>query len=174
MNNPNFTPIADFLASKARWDLHFMEDAHHASRKSKDKSTRCGCVIVNGRHTDLVRGWNGFPRGVNDDVAGRHERPTKYQWTEHAERNAIFNAACEGIALRGCTLYATLMPCCDCARAIIQAGIVRVVTYEPDWADPRSSATFHWDVSMQMFAEAGVSVDFLAAEDPGDQADLFR
>lgn len=139
-----------------------MDDAKHVARKSKDRSTKCGCVIVNDRLRDLVRGWNGFPSGVNDDVDERHERPAKYLWTEHAERNAIYNAAAEGVALRGCTAYVTLMPCCDCARAFIQAGIARVVTFEPDWKDPRSTATFHWDVAMTLLQEAGVRIDFLA------------
>ena len=46
---------------------------------------------------------------------------------EHAERNAIMNAARVGIPLEGCTLYCQWLPCADCARAIIQAGIVAVV-----------------------------------------------
>lgn len=139
-----------------------MEDAIFAARKSKDRSRKVGCVIVNERQTDLVRGWNGFPRGVNDDIDERHQRPDKYAFTEHAERNAIFNAAAEGVSLRGTTIYTSLMPCCDCARAIIQSGIRRVVTFEP--TEGYRSDLFRDDISKTMFAEAGVQLDFLSHE----------
>ena len=143
-----------------------MEDAHHVSRKSKDRSTKVGCVIVNDRHTDLVRGWNGFPRGINDNIEARHERPQKYLWTEHAERNAIYNAAAEGISIKSCTLYSTLFPCCDCARAIIQSGIKRVCTYEPETATAKQQATFSLNDAHAMLLEAGVLVTFMPREIP--------
>lgn len=168
----HFTGKAQRESSQRRWDRHFLEEAQHAARKSKDQATKVGCVIVNDRHTDLVRGWNGFPRGVNDDIPERHLRPAKYLWTEHAERNAIYNAAAEGIALRGSTLYSSLMPCCDCARAIIQSGITRVVTVEPDWDDPHRKATSHHHVSKRLFEEAGVRLDFVSDAD-ASQLDLF-
>ncbi len=57
----------------------------------------------------------------------RLERPNKYLWIEHAERNAICNAARAGTSTAGCTLYVELMPCMDCARAVVQAGIIEVV-----------------------------------------------
>lgn len=151
--------------SEREWDRYFFSDALFRSRKSKDRSTKVGAVVVNDRKIPLVSGWNGFPRGVDDDVAARHERPAKYLWTEHAERNAIDNAAAEGIALRGCTMYvAPLMPCNECAKSIIQAGIRRVVAVEPDWTDPRSCETFHFDMTLEMFKEAGVDIDFLALD----------
>lgn len=102
--------------------------AEYVSTKSKDKSTKVGAVIVGPNNEVLSVGWNGFPRGVNDDVEERHERPAKYEWTEHGERNAIYNAARHGIRLDGTTLYTTHDPCADCARAIVQSGIRHVVT----------------------------------------------
>ena len=158
-------PVPD---RQQRWDLSFLEDADHVARRSKDRSRKVGCVIVNDRHTDLVRGWNGFPRGVNDDVDSRHDRPAKYRFTEHAERNAIYNAAAEGIALKGTTLYSTLYPCTDCARAIIQSGIKRVCTYEPSWDDEKL-AVFNFRDSEAMFAEAGIVVDYVS---PSGQYDF--
>jgi dCMP deaminase len=164
--NHCFPPPRDLKAeSQARWDLHFYEEAVHVARKSKDRATKCGCVVVNDRQVDLVRGWNGFPRGVDDDVDCRHERPAKYLWTEHAERNAIANAASEGIALRGSTMYVTGMPCCECARMIIQAGIRRLVTIEPDWDNEHWKATQHLDVSRALLSEGGVTLDFLILEE---------
>lgn len=155
--------------SQDRWDRHFYEDAVHVARKSKDRATKCGCVIVNQHQVVLTSGWNGFPRGVNDDIDARHERPAKYLWTEHGERNAIYNAAAEGVALRDSTAYVTGMPCCDCARALIQAGIRRLVTIEPDWNSAHIQSTQHPMVSLQMFSEALVNITFLnlAGEDPG-------
>lgn len=126
---------------------------------SKDRSRSCGAVIVDYRNVVVSIGWNGFPRGVNDDVDSRHERPTKYQWTEHAERNAIFNAAANGHSTKGCTMYLSWYPCADCARAIIQSGILRIVSIEPDWNDHIWSADFA--VVKEMLAEAGVEVRFL-------------
>lgn len=74
-------------------------------------------------------GYNGFPRNVNDTIEYRHDRPLKYEFTEHAERNAIYNAARVGVPLSGCTLYLNWwpLPCADCARAVIQSGITSVV-----------------------------------------------
>lgn len=144
------------------WDIFFLKQvAVTYASKSKDRSTQVGAVITSGDdHAVLSTGWNGFPRGVNDDVEERHLRPDKYIWTEHAERNGIYNAARRGIPLLGSTLYSTLMPCCDCARAAIQSGIVRVVTNEPDWSDQhRNDASKHHQ-SLEMFREAGVEVVF--------------
>jgi dCMP deaminase len=106
-----------------------MDMAEFVATKSKDKSSKIGCVIVGPKNDVRSTGYNGFPRGVNDDVEERHERPEKYFWTEHAERNAIYNAARFGAQLDGCTAYihGNHPPCAECARALIQSGIVRVV-----------------------------------------------
>jgi dCMP deaminase len=86
-------------------------------------------------------------------------RPTKYLWIEHAERNAICNAARAGTATEGCTLYVELMPCMDCARAIVQAGIVEVAIsanrmrqYSSDYYNE------HFGMVEVLFGEAGVRV----------------
>lgn len=86
-----------------------------------------GAVIVGEDRTPGPNGYNGFPRTIDDERVARHARPAKYLWTEHAERNAIYNAARVGVAVKGCTIYVTHMPCTDCAPAIIQVGIKRVV-----------------------------------------------
>ena len=152
------------------WDERWMGLARHVAGWSKDRSVGIGAVIVDDRNVLRAVGWNGFPRGVDDDVPGRHERPAKYQWTEHAERNAIFNAAAEGIVLRGCTMYGTVCPCADCARAIIQAGIVKLVISDralPPTPDGMETPTWRDTVGMalNMLKEAGVGVWFLADEE---------
>ncbi|HEY6019534.1 MAG TPA: deaminase, partial [Candidatus Paceibacterota bacterium] len=90
----------------------------------------------------VTTGYNGFPRGIMDDIESRHERPEKYQWTVHAEPNAIANAARMGASTVGCTAYVTKTPCSLCMALLIQAGIVRVVCPRPDemadeWKDSR-------------------------------------
>ncbi len=125
------------------WDMRFLALARHVAEWSKDRSRKVGCVIVGPDHEVRSLGYNGFPRGVNDDAAERYERPAKYSWTEHAERNAIYNAARIGVSLRGCTAYLPWYPCMDCARALVQAGIWRLVCgQEPDLNDPKWGADF--------------------------------
>jgi dCMP deaminase len=120
------------MAHSHSWDDRFMRLAKHVSEWSKDRSTKVGCVIVGPDREVRSVGYNGFPRGVDDDVDQRHMRPQKYAWTEHAERNAIYNAARIGIPLAGCTMYLPWFPCVDCARAIVQAGLSEIVAIEPD------------------------------------------
>src|SRR5260370_34651295 len=104
-----------------------MDLAREIARWSKDRSGGVGCVIVGPDNEVRSTGFNGFPRGVNDEVESRHERPAKYKWTEHAERNAIYNAARVGIPIEGCRIYLPWFPCMECARAIIQTGIVELI-----------------------------------------------
>ena len=110
-------------------DKLWIDIANRVAQESKDRSTKVGCVIVSDDGVILSTGWNGFPRGVNDQDEAKHERPAKYHWTEHAERNAIFNAAREGIRLKGSTAYLNWepYPCEACMRALHQAGIRRIV-----------------------------------------------
>src|SRR6185436_107542 len=114
------------------WDQKFLRMALQMASWSKDPSTKVGCVIAGVDHEIRSTGYNGMCRGINDNVPERNIRPAKYMWYEHSERNAICNAARVGIPLNGCTMYLTSIPtkfppCCDCARAIIQSGIIRVV-----------------------------------------------
>src|SRR5690242_7044614 len=115
-----------------KWDQRFMELAKLIATWSKDRSTKVGCVVVGTDNEVRSIGFNGFPRGVDDDVEERHERPAKYAWTEHAERNAIYSAVRVGISLKGCTMYLPWFPCMDCARALIQSGIAELVAFEPN------------------------------------------
>lgn len=127
---------------------------------SKDRSRQVGCVIVGPNNEIRATGFNGFPRRIDDNAEERHQRPAKYLWTEHAERNAIYNAAFAGIPLQDCRIYVPWYPCADCARGIIQSGIVALIAYEPDWSDDQWGVAF--DVTRQMLNEAGVEVRFIA------------
>lgn len=109
------------------WDEYFVEMARLTATRSKDRSSQVGAVIVRNRLV-ISTGYNGFPRGVNDDVDERHERPAKYLWTVHAEENAILNAARYGAKVEGGSLYVTpFSPCSACARGIAASGISEVI-----------------------------------------------
>lgn len=138
------------------WDLRWLQMVNLISSWSKDRSTKVGSVIIDDRNTLVSMGWNGFPRGIDDTIEARHARPAKYEWTEHAERNAIYNAAATGANVRGCTMYLAWFPCADCARAIIQSGITKVICAEPDWNHHK----FNFKVSREMLEEAGVTLHY--------------
>ena len=111
------------------WDELFIRQADLIAQKSKDPSTKVGCVIVGEGNVVLSMGFNGFARNIEESRSDRWVRPEKYIWVEHAERNAVYNAARHGIKLEGSRLYVNcdLSICADCARAIIQAGIKEVI-----------------------------------------------
>ncbi|TRO55592.1 CMP deaminase [Candidatus Bathyarchaeota archaeon] len=138
------------------WDARFIELARHIAEWSKDRSTKVGAVIVDDNRVVISMGYNGFPRGIDDTVEEYHERPAKYKWTEHAERNAIFNAVRQGVSTMGCTIYLPWFPCMDCARAIAQAGITKVVAIEPNFDDERWGSDFRQ--SLSLFKQCGISV----------------
>ena len=146
------------------WNKRWMSLAQLVATWSKDKSRKTGCVIVDNRQVLISLGWNGFPRGINDNKTERHERPIKYMWTEHAERNAIYNAAAKGIAILGCTMYLTWYPCAPCARAIIQSGIIKLIAIEPNWNDETWKDDFCIVKEMLNEAEVTTAWEVLAQE----------
>lgn len=121
------------------WDEYFMGLAHLSALRSKDPSTQVGACIVSADKKVVGIGYNGLPRGCDDDdfpwIREGEFLETKYPFVVHAELNAILNSNQD---LRGCSLYVSLFPCNECAKAIIQAGIKRIV-YECDkYADTDS------------------------------------
>ena len=147
------------------WDDYFLNIAESVKLKSKDQRTQIGAVIVGEDKEIVTTGFNSFPRGINDHVQERQVRPEKYFWMEHAERNAIYNAALNGVSTKGTSIYLTCgIPCSDCARGIINAGIKKVYCKQEDTTKNRE----HWDEhakrSMEMFTEADVDVIFYDAK----------
>lgn len=133
-----------------KFDEAYLAVAKQMAQLSKDRSTKVGAVIVDRDRIPRSMGYNGFPRGIDDTIEERHDRPAKYLWTEHAERNAIYNFARP--YFKGTVLYSTHPPCADCARAIVQVGIseVRVVgTLDNRWNESTQVAAL-------MFEEAGI------------------
>jgi dCMP deaminase len=146
-------------------DFRFLEVCDLISTWSKDRSTKVGAVIVGPDGEIRSVGYNGFPRDVDDTIDERLERPLKYKFTEHAERNAVYNAARVGTPLKGCSIYVKWFPCSDCARAIIQAGITTLIAEEEDFdklkneKDPKRKAWGEdFEVSKQMLDEAGINI----------------
>ena len=146
------------------WDSRFMHLALHVRDWSKDPRTKVGCVIVGPSNEVRSIGYNGLPRGVDDTKRSRYEPLDKYKWIEHAERNAIYNAARAGIPLEGCRMYVPWFPCADCARAIIQSGLSELVASEPDFNHPKWGDDFR--VATELLKEAQVRVRFLSVEAP--------
>lgn len=134
------------------WDEYFMGIAMLSAMRSKDPSTQVGACIVNDDKRIMSMGYNGMPRCCSDD-----EYPwdrdgvgldSKYLYVCHAEFNAILN--CER-NVRDCTVYVTLFPCNECAKAIVQSGIKEIVYMEDKYADSDSVKA-----SKRMFDTAGV------------------
>lgn len=136
----------------------YLSIAHAIADLSKDMSTKVGALVLGKAHEVLSVGYNGAPRGcsADEDERGRL-RPEKYFWFSHAELNAITNAARVGTPLGGGVLVVTHFPCMDCARAIVQAGIERVVVPRPT-PDFLSRWEEHYSRSLKLFDECGVEV----------------
>lgn len=114
------------------WDECFMRMARTIAERSKDPSTQAGAVIASQDNVVIGLGYNGFPRGIdNDTFPWEREgklQDTKYAYICHAEENAVYNA---NAPTKGAKLYATLFPCNECSKTIIQNGITEVI-YESD------------------------------------------
>lgn len=134
------------------WNEYFMGVAILSSKRSKDPGTQVGACIVSDDKKIVGIGYNGFPRGVEDDQfpwdKGVDFLDSKYPYVVHAEPNAILNST---VPLKNATLYVTLFPCNECAKLIIQSGIKEVVYLEDKYHDDDSSIA-----SRRMFDSAKV------------------
>ena len=137
------------------WDEYFMGISLLSSMRSKDPNTQVGACIVGDDNKIVSVGYNGFPRGCNDDDfpwerSGDNANDTKYPFVCHAELNAILNYS--GGSLQGARLYTTLFPCNECTKAIIQSGIREVIYYSDKYADTDSTIA-----AKRMFDLVGVT-----------------
>jgi dCMP deaminase len=145
---------------KPAWRTYFAGLAAYVATKSDDNSRQCGAVIIGPGKEVRSTGFNGLPAGV-EHAAGRYERPAKYAYTEHAERNAIYLAARHGASTDGCAMFVNQHPCADCARAIIQAGIRALYCPWPNMTHPRWGESFK--AAKEMMIEAGVELNYMNA-----------
>lgn len=144
------------------WDEYFLELADVVGRRGTCDRGRCGSVITIGNRI-VMSGYAGAPSGQPhcDDVGHEmqvqiHEDGTKSSHcvrTTHSEANAIVHAARFGVAISGATIYTKMLPCINCARLIVSAGIVRIV----------SANEYHASVkSIELFKSAGVTCSVLS------------
>lgn len=135
------------------WDEYFMGVAILAAQRSKDPNTQVGACIVDADNKILSIGYNGFPRGCCDDEFpwAREGEPlnNKYFYTTHSELNAILNY--KGGSLDGAKMYVTLFPCNECAKAIIQSGIKKLIYFDDKYHDADLTVA-----SRRMLSAAGV------------------
>ena len=131
---------------------YYIAKAIEVSKKSPDTNRKVGAVIVR-RGKIICDGYNDYPEGVSLD--GDKD---KQIWTVHAEIAAIAEAARMGIKTIQTTMYTTYFPCADCAKAIINAGIMILYTPKPDFNHHRWGES--WRTARQMFNEAWVFVSY--------------
>ena len=145
------------MPERPSWDEYFMNIAKVAASRSNCSRRQVAAVIVRD-HRVISTGYNGTPRGVRNCCDGGCPRcssdaPSGTKLGDclcsHAEENAIVQAACYGIAVKGATIYTTYSPCLQCAKMIINAGLVEVIYFQRYSID---------DVSLALLREAGVTV----------------
>lgn len=138
------------------WNKKYSDLAKLIASWSKDPSSQIGCVAI-GKHGQVIsQGYNGFPRGIDDNEERLYNRPLKYKYIVHAEMNCIYNASLSGISLESSTMYIYGLPVCnECAKGIIQSGVSEVRAYYPKTKD-----VSRWKDSMEltvsMFREANL------------------
>jgi dCMP deaminase len=138
-----------------------MRHVYLVASKSKDKHTKIGAILVKNNKV-ISEGYNGICSLVKDNKMERYERPEKYFWFEHAERNSIFSAAKFGISTDGSILYTNALPCFDCTRALIQSGIKEIIVHK-QWKNYDEKLQRNkWDEnairSRLMLSEAGIPI----------------
>ena len=148
------------LAPSSKWDRRFLQLADQIATWSKDPSRGVGAVVVTPSRQIVATGFNGLPRGFAD-LPERLQRPVKYDLIVHAELNAIIQCGRNGTSAIGCTVYTSFAPCVQCSLAMVQAGVARVVTWQPDI----DGADAHWRESLEksrlVLGEVGIPLEHL-------------
>ena len=151
------------MKERPSWDQYFITIAQEVSRRSTCLRRSVGAVLVSEKRI-LATGYNGAPRGMRHCsevgcLREKHNVPSgeRHELCRglHSEMNALLQAAYHGICIRGSMLYCTTYPCSLCAKMLINAGVVRVVTCG-DYPD---------DLAKEMFKEAGLEVELLLLEE---------
>jgi dCMP deaminase len=141
-----------------KWDLRFLDMAKLVSAWSKDK-TKVGAIIVGEDKQVISQGYNGLPRGIEDDEKLLQNREWKLSRVVHAEHNCIYNAALNGAKLKGSTLYCHGLPVCnECAKGVLQTGISRVVmryNYKKLQSSEWMKSAL---ISVEMFRQKGIII----------------
>ena len=139
-----------------KWAGRMLTLAKEVASWSKDESTKVGAVITTKEGAPVSWGFNGMPMGVDDTVPERHERPLKYKWFCHAERNALDLAPRD---VSDCVMFVTFSPCSGCAQSIIQRGI-KTVVIDANFTADKSPERWQEDmfVALEMMKEAQIDI----------------
>ena len=150
--NVNFMPVASHL----NWDEYFMLQAMMASFKSKDPSTKVGCVFVDNNNHQLTMGYNGQIAGIDESRIpwGRDKSvpldQQKYAYVVHSEANAILHAK---TPLEGARCYVTLFPCHECAKMMATVKVKEVIFLSDKYA-----GTVENQIAKKIFEMSNISV----------------
>ncbi len=145
-------PIDQLNPHTKKWYPRFLRLAEHIAQWSKDPSTKVGAVIVDPDMRIVSTGFNGFPRGVDDDESLYNDRELKYERIIHADMNAILFA---GVNLRGCLMFTyPFLPCARCMTCIIQSGITNIISVHDTWDRWKDSN----EIAIQMAEEANLQI----------------
>lgn len=151
---------------------HLAVAASLADLFSKDPSSKVGAIFLRpSDFTEVTRGYNGAPRGVDDSVAARYERPLKYAIFEHAERNGIYNLARR--VLKGSWAVSTAFPSTGCLRAVLAVGAAGLYCPAPQSSEDHAV----WEALGPLAREIGVHVrwsDAVAPDGPAPESPLLR
>ncbi len=140
MNNNN--------SKRPSWDEYFLKLAMLASERSTCPRMHCGCVLVKDRFV-LATGYNGsLPGHPHCEDVGCLVVDNHCVRTNHAEMNALVQAAIHGVNTNGATAYITNMSCTTCAKALTAAGIKKVVVF----------SDFHDTLATQFYTQSGVQI----------------
>lgn len=153
-------PLLSLNTESLEKDIYFLKLAFKEALNSPDPSTQCGAILLSS--SDIVMACNDFPVGIEKTTDRLNDRNIKYDYIEHAERNVIFKAIREGKNFQDFNvMYACWYPCVNCARAIIQSGIKRIVAHQ----EMMNNCPERWRQSLAvgytMLKEAGVKTDLI-------------
>lgn len=144
------------------WDTYFLKLAMLVSERSTCPRMHCGCVLVRDKRI-LSTGYNGsIPGDDHCEDVGCLVVENHCIRTIHAEMNAIIQCSIHGISTKGATAYVTNMPCTNCAKALIGAGISEIVIFS-DYHDTKAE---------DFFEKAGVTLRRIKMPDTKINYDL--
>jgi dCMP deaminase len=154
----------DRAERELRRDVHLLRISKMFAEFSTCLSRKVGCVIASDAGHIISTGYNGAPKKTRhaDEAGCFCQDPGRKSGTfqerlrcSHAELNAIAQAAYEGVSTRDARIYCVTFPCSFCCKAIIQAGIRKVI-YEEEYDDP---------LSKLLFEEAGIECRRISGAD---------
>lgn len=147
-------------SKKPNWDEYFLNIAEAVATRADCNRGKIGTVLVRDRRI-LSTGYNGAPRGlahcsevgclIKKELNSHGEIREHCVRTVHAELNAITQAALHGVSTHNSTLYGIYKPCLVCMKALINAGVKRIVC----------KRDYHDEMTDKFAADAGIEIVIL-------------